>query len=328
MLAICPLPTEPTPVDESPAPAGVMLANGRMTSLAGLSAAALRELQWEQEQKFAEAIPAFLARSPERAMIIGQAYDTISTILAHLEVAESQAASAADAPLVMGFAPKYAKLVLKLLKRQEACGELQPRLFEIGYGSGVLLKEVREFGFEVGGIEISAVMGQRARRLLGPRHGEGLLVGEFLKLQPSDLPGPPTLIYWNDVLEHVPVDEAADYLAHIRGLLAPQGQLVTITPNWLLRPSDVTCEFCPPRTTARGLHLKEYRLSEVARLLKRAGFRRVSTPVAVTRSRVLMCGGGGRMVKQLIEPLVDWLPVSTARLLCRGFGMSCTIASK
>ena len=59
MLSICPLPTEPTPVDESPAPAGVMLSNGRMTSLAGLSAAALRELQWEQEQWFAGAIPAF-----------------------------------------------------------------------------------------------------------------------------------------------------------------------------------------------------------------------------------------------------------------------------
>jgi hypothetical protein len=118
MLAIDSLPAEPSLVDEPPA--GVMLANGQMASLAGLSAAALRELQWEQEQKFARAIPSFPAGSPERAMIIGQAYDTISTILAHLEVAESQAASAADAPLVMGYAPKYARLVLELLGRQKA----------------------------------------------------------------------------------------------------------------------------------------------------------------------------------------------------------------
>jgi hypothetical protein len=187
---------------------------------------------------------------------------------------------------------------------------------------------VKDYGYDVGGIEVSAAMGERARRLLGPPDSAELLVGEFRKLQPEELPGRPTLVYWNDVLEHVPVDEAADYLTHIRGLLAPRGQLVTITPNWLLRPSDVTCEFCPPRTPARGLHLKEYRLREVVRLLKRAGFRRVSTPVAVTRDRVLLFGGGGRMAKQLIEPLVDRLPVSKARLLCRGLGMSCTIATK
>jgi SAM-dependent methyltransferase len=305
-----------------------MLADGRMASLAGLTATALRELQWEQEQKFARAIPAFPAGSSERAMIIGQAYDTISTILAHLEAVESDAFSAASAPLVMGFAPKYARLVLRLLERQAARGEESPRLFEIGYGSGVLLKEVRDFGFEVGGIEVSAAMGERARRLLGPRHGETLLVGEFRKLQPANLPGAPTLVYWNDVLEHVPVDEAADYLAHIHELLAPGGQLVTITPNWLLRPSDVTCEFCPPRTAARGLHLKEYRLGEVVRLLKRARFRHVCTPVAVTRNRVLLFGRGGRVAKQLFEPFIDRLPTSLARVLCRGFGMSCTIATK
>jgi hypothetical protein len=190
------------------------------------------------------------------------------------------------------------------------------------------LKEVRDFGFEVGGIEVSAAMGERARRLLGPRYGEELLVGEFRKLEPADVPGRPTLVYWNDVLEHVPVDEAADYLCHVHELLAPGGQLVTITPNWLLRPSDVTCEFCPPRTTARGLHLKEYRLGEVVRLLKRAGFRRIGTPAVVTRNRVLVWGRGGRTAKQLIEPIMDWLPTSMARVLCRGFGMSCTIATK
>src|SRR4029453_9238647 len=105
-----------------------------------------------------------------------------------------------------------------------------------------------------------------------------------------ELAGRPTLVYWNDVLEHIPVDEAAEYVAHIHRLLAPRGQLVTITPNWLLRPSDVTGDFCPPRTEARGLHLKEYRLAEVTRLLKRAGFRRVATPLGTTHTRVVLCG--------------------------------------
>ena len=81
----------------------------------------------------------------------------------------------------------------------------------------------------------------------------------------DSLAGRPTLIYWNDVFEHIPPDEIGDYLSHIHRLLAPGGTLVTITPHWLLRPMDVTGDFCPPRTVARGLHLKEYRLAEVTR---------------------------------------------------------------
>ena len=187
----------------------------------------------------------------------------------------------------MGFDQKYVRLVLRLLERQVARGEGRPRLFEIGYGSGVLLKEVRDFGYDVGGIEVSAAMRERAVRAAGRavRRADCWWATSGSS-RPTDLPGPPTLVYWNDVLEHVPVDEAAEYLAHIHELLAPRGQLVTITPNWLMRPSDVTGDFCPPRTEARGLHLKEYRLAEVMRLLKRAGFRRVATPLATTSQRV------------------------------------------
>ena len=56
-------------------------------------------------------------------------------------------------------------------------------------------------------------------------------------------------------------------------MLATGGQLLTITPNWHVRPSDVTVAFCPPRTASAGLHLKEYTLGEVRDLLRRAGFR-------------------------------------------------------
>lgn len=337
MLAIYPLPTdEPKPAPEPLAPDAVMLASGQTVSLAGMAYHSLHELQWEQEQKFARAIAAFPARSPERSLIVGQAYDTISTILVHL--GELRAAAGGDGhddstargemPLVMGFDPKYVKFVLQLLNAQVARGEGRPRMFEIGYGSGVLLKEVRDYGFEVGGIEVSAAMQERAVRVLGDRYAKGLLVGDFRSLSLADLPGQPTLIYWNDVLEHVAVDEAQDYLAHIYKLLAARGQLVTITPNWLMRPSDVTGDFCPPRTEARGLHLKEYRLAEVTRMLRRAGFRRVATPLCTTRKRVWLGAGGFRRTKQILEPALDRAPLKVARLLCRGLSMSCTIATK
>ena len=192
----------------------------------------------------------------------------------------------------------------------------------------MLLKEVREFGFEVGGIEVSAAMGDRHRRLLGPRHGEGLLVGEFLQApafgsartpdahllerragarasgRGGGLPGP-----------HPRASGAAGATGDDHAQLAAAAQRRDM--HVLPAPHG------GPRVAPQGIPT-----AQSGEAVKRAGFRRVSTPVAVTRSRVLMCGGGWRMVKQLIEPLVDRLPVSTARLLCRGFGMSCTIASK
>jgi SAM-dependent methyltransferase len=330
MLAIYPMPTERPPVQPAPAePATVMLANGQMASLAAMDERQLHELQWEQEQKFARAIMAFPAGSQHRGLIIGQAYDTISAILAErARLQAKEVGQESAAPLAMGFNAKYVRLVVRLLEAQVARGEGRPRLFEVGYGAGLLLKEVRDLGYEVHGIEVSAAMRVRAAALLGERYAPGLLLGDLRTIAPTDLPGPPTLVFWNDVLEHIPTDEVEDYLLHIHRLLAPRGQLVTVTPNWLQRPSDVTGDFLPPRSVARGLHFKEYRLAEVARLLKRAGFRRVATPLVSTRGRMLRCGGGGRLAKQLAEPLLDRMPVKFARLASRGFAMSCTIASK
>lgn len=321
MIVINPLPVKAPPPPAEPAPPPeVMLANGKPLSLGGLSRVELHQLQWEQEQKFAAAIMAFPPQSPEREMVIGQAYDTVCTILA-AQCGESK-------PLVMGCDPKYVRLVLQLLQRQINAGCGQPRLFEVGYGCGMLLKEVREHGYHVGGVEVSAAMRDQAAANLGERYAADLLVGDLRSVTAERLPGRPSLVYWNDVFEHVPTDEIEDYLRHIHSLLAPRGQLVTLTPNWLLRPSDVTCDFCPPRTPARGLHLREYRLAEVTRLLRQAGFRRAATPLFATHGRMQLVGAGGRRAKQLVEPLLDRLPVRWARLLCRGLAMSCTIAQK
>jgi hypothetical protein len=62
--------------------------------------------------------------------------------------------------------------------------------------------------------------------------------------------------------------------------------------------------------------------------MKRAGFRRVSTPQFATRRRLVMCGGGGCLVKQWIEPWLDRLPVRAAHLFCRGLALNATIAWK
>lgn len=309
-----------SPPDVDTRPSEVMLADGNRMSLEGLSFHDLKQLQWVQEQKFARAMTACEKGSRERALVTGQAYDTICTILA--------AQQSDDKPLDMGIDPRYARLVLDLLNQQIKRGLGQPSFFEIGYGSGSLLKEVSDHGYRVSGIEVSQTMQEQAVDVLGDRFADQLLVGEVLKLDRESLPERPSMIYWNDVFEHICPDEIEDYLQKIHSLLLRGGTLVTITPNWLLRPSDVTGDFCPPRTDACGLHLKEYRLAEVSRLLKRAGFRQVATPLVVSRRRIYLLGSGLRLPKQWSELLLDRLPVNYSDLMCRGFGMSITIATK
>jgi len=320
MLTITPLqdvqPVQPVAASE----AKVHLADGRWQSLSGMSREELHGLQWEQEQQFARLILQAPKGSQQRDEFVAQAYDTVCSLLA---------AQQKDAgPLVMGLDKRYVRLVVRMLHNQVNRGLGQPRLFEIGFGSGALLKEVQAHGFHVGGVEVSSTMRDQAIKVLGERFAHRLLIGGHQSIRLAAQTGRPSLIYWNDVFEHVCPDEISDYLSAIYESLVPGGALVTITPNWLLRPSDVTGDFCPMRTEARGLHLKEYRLTEVSRLLKRAGFKRVATPLVVSRRRIIMCGSGLRIFKGWFEPVFDRLPVKCAHLLCRGMGMSCTVATK
>ena len=63
-----------------------------------------------------------------------------------------------------------------------------------------------------------------------------LLLGDLRSVDQKSLTNRPSLVYWNDVFEHICPDEISDYLEKIYSLLVPGGSLVTITPNWLLRP--------------------------------------------------------------------------------------------
>jgi hypothetical protein len=300
-------------------PCEVVLADGGVLSLVGLSKQELLALQWEQERDFARRILAASKGSLERGEAVGQAYDTIPQIFA--------AAHGFGGAPVMGIHERHIRLVLELLRRQQSRGR-KPRLFEIGFGAAKLLKAVRDERLPFAGIEMSRSLRQKAVELLGQEHAENLHVGDLLQDGPWSQRAPWSLIYWNDVWEHIPPDEICDWLKRIHGLLAPGGQLVTITPNWHMRPFDATALAYPPRTESQGLHLKEYTLRDVRRMLYAAGFTKVATPLAVLPERFVLCGGGMTGLKCLFEPALEWLPYKAASLAVRGLALSCTIATK
>ena len=300
--------------------AQVTLADGTVLPLAGLSREDLLTLQWQQEQQFSARILAAAKGSPDRAEVLRHAYDTVTQLFAATQ-------GFLEEPVRMGLHPRQERLVLETLQRQRRQG-MEPRFFEIGYSSGVLLDRVAQAGFPIAGIEVSQAMRRQALKRLGPDHASRLYLGDFLNAEILQTAGPFTLVYWNDVFEHVPPDEILDYLKRIHQLLVPGGQLITITPNWHMRPSDVTRAFHPVRTAAAGLHLKEYTLSEVTSLLRQAGFGRVATPLVVLPRRMVLCGNGLAGLKRAAEPGLEALPYALTRLFCRGGALSTTIATK
>jgi SAM-dependent methyltransferase len=299
----------------------VKLCDGTEVDLATLDLRRLRELHWEQERAFARRVLQSPKGSRERAAAFSQGYDTVLSILRRI-------VDPSGGLLVMGLDPRYKQMVLDLLVRRGKLVGRPPRLFEIGYASGMLLVAAHANGVDVAGIEVSDCMRRDACRQLPIETHPRLYLGDFLT---HDLDGPDgryDLIYWNDVIEHIPPDEIADFLAKIHRMLAPGGTLVTITPNWHMRPSDVTAEFLPPRTEAEGFHLKEYTLRETTALLRAAGFSRVATPLLVTRGRIVMCGAGLANLKRLCEPLLEIFPFRLVQMCCIGFALGCTIATK
>jgi SAM-dependent methyltransferase len=73
-------------------------------------------------------------------------------------------------------------------------------------------------------------------------------------------------------IEHLHPDDALDHAIDMRRALGDGGRYICITPNRLLGPHDISKHF---DDVATGLHLREYTFTDLARLLRQAGFRRV-----------------------------------------------------
>jgi 2-polyprenyl-3-methyl-5-hydroxy-6-metoxy-1,4-benzoquinol methylase len=301
----------------------IELADGQPLAIESLSLEELLALQGEQEPRFARRIAASAKDSLEREQITRTAYASICAIL------DEQARRRDTAGVFsMGMDPRYAGLVLKLCLAQQRRG-FQGGLFELGCSAGSLLGQADRAGFRVGGLEVVPELLERAKEQVSTRHHGNLFLGDFRRVDLSQQLQSFSVAYWNDVFEHIPTDEISDYLSRLFDLLEPGGLLVTITPNWHMRPSDVTMNFRPPRSEAEGFHLKEYTLGEVCRLLRGVGFTEITTPSFISQRRIYL----RRLfsltrLKCALEPLLEYLPYRCAVQACRRFGLSCTIARK
>jgi SAM-dependent methyltransferase len=135
-------------------------------------------------------------------------------------------------------------------------------LLEIGCGHGEVLREARQRGFRISGLEVSAHAAAAANQLLGE---SAVRAGA---LENTDFSGCSfDAILAADVIEHL--RDPLAFLIRIRALLAPNGVLLLITPSlasWTRR--------------LLGRHWMEYKVehlfyfspASMRQILERAGF--------------------------------------------------------
>lgn len=137
---------------------------------------------------------------------------------------------------------------------------------EIGAGDGALALHMAENASRVVAVEASA---EAAAGLVPPENFE-LVISDSI---PLDLESDSVdVAYSCHVLEHLHPEDALDHVAEIRRVLRDGGSYLCVTPNRLWGPHDIS-QYFDDRPT--GFHLREYTHSELARLFRRAGFRRI-----------------------------------------------------
>jgi len=123
-------------------------------------------------------------------------------------------------------------------------------------------------------------------------------------------PGSVTLAYSFQVMEHIHPDDAKEQLRNLFAAIAPGGSYFCVTPSRLNGPHDVSKYF---DTVARGFHLKEYTVTELDRLFREAGFKRMQA-YTIVRGHSLRLPLG--LVK-LIEAGFEKLPANLRQRLAR-----------
>lgn len=118
--------------------------------------------------------------------------------------------------------------------------------------------------------------------------------------------------YSYQLMEHVHPEDAQEQLANIYTALAPGGLYICITPNRLCGPHDISKYF---DTVASGFHLKEYSITELAEIFRRAGFRRVAVLVELCRMFFSVPAGAVGVLERVLQSAPDSMRTRMANAL-------------
>jgi SAM-dependent methyltransferase len=114
--------------------------------------------------------------------------------------------------------------------------------------------------------------------------------------------------YSDQLMEHLHPDDALDQLKNIFRSLKPGGSYICMTPNRISGPHDISLYFSD---VPSGFHLREYTTTDLVKILKDAGFSKVSVPVPVAGRYIVLPA----FLATTLESALGLLPRKAARWL-------------
>ncbi|MDR2537498.1 MAG: hypothetical protein LBC46_04245 [Treponema sp.] len=216
----------------------------------------LWHLHYEQEKSFANLIKESKPFSLERSILMKNGYETINKIMKMRSGKEGKILSS------YGASDSYIKLVEKIvrnsLRQKRKC-----LFFEAGVGTGKIITSIAN-------IENVCAIGCDVfvdRNFINSDLTvyECTIYEALRKLDDNSI----DVFYWNDVMEHIPEDEIESYIKILASKMDIGGVVITITPNRLKGPCDITSHFEPRGTIAKGFHFHEYTFCEIITLFKK-----------------------------------------------------------
>jgi hypothetical protein len=213
-------------------------------------------LHYEQEKSFAKLIRESKPFSHERSILLKNGYETITKIEKMRTSKEGKILSSYGAS--DSYIKFVEKFVRKTLRRKDKC-----LFFEAGVGTGKIITSIAN-------IKNVCAMGCDVhvdRNFIN----SDLTVYECTIYEALEKLGDNSVdvFYWNDVMEHIPEDEIEDHIKLLTSKMNIGGIIITITPNRLKGPCDVTAHFEPRGTIAKGFHFHEYTFHEIITLFKK-----------------------------------------------------------
>lgn len=177
---------------------------------------------------------------------------------------------------------------------------------EVGPGDCALSIEVTKFAKQVYAVDVSTEI---VKDLKHPSNFQLVLSNG------TSVPVPQNSVdvaYSNQLMEHLHPDDAFEQLKNIYDAVTPRGIYVCITPNKLNGPHDISKYF---DEVATGFHLKEYTVSELSRLFRKAGFSEVKSYVGVKGIYITLPLSFFDLYEKLLEKLPYNFRKSIVRIL-------------